>query len=392
MEIDAQKLLRRAERFIAVEGHIQHPDFEQAMAFALCEEMQQAGIHSRCIPVAPKRWNVMCTLEGAEPGRTLVLNTHLDTVPAYGMKNAFVPRRENGRLYGRGAVDVRGVLACLCECMIALKRMGRPKKGRVILLATCDEESGSIGARAALQTLRADGAIVCEATDLKLGLAHKGVEWFRAQFTGVATHSGAPENGVNAIYGAARFVDALCEYERNVLAQRKHPLIGHSTLSVGVIKGGSKATVVPNACIVELDRRWIPGETRASALAELEVLLRESAREDVGTCAGLTMLLGDDSHEFNAMETPRSAPLLEALETAHRSLWKSGELYSAVPFWTEAALFQQLGGIPAVVVGPGNVMQAHSDDEFVEIAQLEQAAQLYLQAALLFCEKKKGDE
>ena len=383
--LDAQRLLKRAEEFIAIEGHLQCGDFEQQMAFALCEEMRRAGIQARCISIAPKRWNVESILQGATGGKTLVLNTHLDTVPAYGMKDAFVPQICAGRLYGRGAADVRGALACLCESMIALKEAGEPKQGKVIFLATCDEESGSLGARAALKNLKADGAVVCEPTDLKLGLAHKGVEWFRADFTGVATHSGAPENGVNAIYGAARFINALYEYEQTVLTLRKHPLIGHSTLNVGVVHGGSKATVVPNACSIEMDRRWIPGETRASVCRELESILRVSERKGIGTCSGLKLVLGDEKNEFGAMETPRDALLLRVLKEVHHQMFDTEDWSAAVPFWTEAALFQTLGGIPAIVFGPGGVQQAHSDEEYVEIAQLEQAALFYAKAAVQFC-------
>lgn len=385
MALDAQRLLNRAKKFIAVEGHLQCQDFEQQMAFALCEEMRLAGIQSRCIPVAPKRWNVESILQGEADGKTLVLNTHLDTVPAYGMKDAFTPKIHGGRLYGRGAADVRGALACLCESMIALKQAGEPKKGRVVFLATCDEESGSLGARAALRDLRADGAVVCEPTNLKLGLAHKGVEWFRADFSGVATHSGAPENGVNAIYGAARFINALREYEQTVLARRKHPLTGRSTLNVGVVQGGSKATVVPNACSVELDRRWIPGETRAGVCEELEQLLHASVQEGIGSCPGLKCMLGDETNEFSAMETPQNTPLLQAVKAAHHQIFGVQNWSAAVPFWTEAALFQALGGIPAVVFGPGCVQQAHSEQEYVEIAQLEQAAAFYTKAAEQFC-------
>lgn len=385
MALDAQRLLDRAKRFIAIEGHLQCRDFEQKMAFALCEEMRRAGIQSRCIPVAPKRWNVESVLQGEPGGRTLIFNTHLDTVPGYGMEDAFTPRVQDGRLYGRGAADVRGALACLCESMIALKQAGEPRKGRVVFLATCDEESGSLGARAALRDLKADGAVVCEPTDLRLGLAHKGVEWFRADFAGVATHSGRPENGVNAIYGAARFINALREYEQTVLVHRQHPLTGPSTLNVGVVQGGSKATVVPDACSVELDRRWIPGETRAGVCEELEQLLRASAQEGIGSCPGLKCLLGDETNEFSAMVTPQNTPLLQAAKEAHHQIFGVQDWFAAVPFWTEAALFQTLAGIPAVVFGPGCAQQAHSGQEYVEIAQLEQAAAFCTRAAEQFC-------
>ena len=373
----SKELVDLAMRFIAIEGHIEHPYYERDIAAAVEKTLRVEGIPVQTREVAPNRFNVMAQL-GETDGPTLVLNTHLDTIPAYGMKEAFLPQIKNGLLRGRGACDVRGALACLCTAMIHLHRKKAVKRGKVIFLATCDEESGSLGARDALQTLQADAAIICEPTGLNIGVAHKGVEWFQADFSGKAAHSGDPTKGENAIHKAARFAEAVRLYEQNELQMRKHPLIGPSTINIGTIHGGSKPTVVPDACTITFDRRWIPSEARQQVWRELEKLCASEG-------ATLQSLLGGEAAPLPPMELAESAPVLQSLQKAQETISGEKRPVVGVPFWTEAALFTEMGKMQAVVLGPGYGEHAHSTEETVPIDQLVDACRIYIEAARHFC-------
>lgn len=373
-------VLELTKEFIAVEGHQEHPVFEEDVARKVADTLRAAGIPCEMIEAAPHRHNVKAVLKGSGGGKALVLNTHLDTIPAYNMADAFTPRVVDGRVYGRGACDVRGALACLCLAMISLKRE-EPLRGDVIFLATCDEESGSLGARAALRGLRADAAVVCEPTGLSVAVAHKGVMWYNADFSGTAAHGGSPDDGHNAVYDAARFVGRLENFDQNILRQRVHPLAGRSTLNVGTIRGGSRHTVVPARCAVEFERRWLPGEKQEDVAAELQGILSEDKR----AAAGLRCVLGGEDAPFPSMEIDGGHPVVRAAVSARAQVLGGEAALTGAPFWTEAALFSGLAGIPAAVIGPGHGAQAHSDREYVEIKQLEAAWRIYVRLAVEFC-------
>lgn len=371
-------VLQLAKEFISIQGHLEHPAFERDIAVKVADVLRSSGIDCDITEIEPNRLNVKGILKGIGGGKTLIFNTHLDTIPAYGMDDAYTPRESDGRLYGRGACDVRGALACLCCTMAELKNNGA-LKGDVIFLATCDEESGSLGARAALPDIKADAAVICEPTGLLVGIAHKGVEWFEAGFSGVAAHGGNPDNGHNAIYDAARFVNDLEKFDKTVLNQRVHPLIGRSTLNVGTIQGGSKCTVVPSACSVGFERRWLPTEERAAVVEELRVIAGQSS------AVHLECVLGGSEKPFPPMEIDAGHTLVQSALFARRQILQSNDAPIGVPFWTEASLFGHLAGIPAVVIGPGYAAQAHSEEEYVDIQQLYEASKIYALLATKFC-------
>jgi len=372
-------VLELTKKFVSTPGHLEYPLLEQEIALKVADVFQSADIPCELYEIAPNRKVVKGILKGTGGGRNLVFNTHLDTVPAYGMTDAFFPSVKDGRLYGRGACDARGPLACICGAIIALKQRDK-LKGDVILLATCDEESGSLGARQVLPNLQADGAVVCEPTGLQIAIAQKGVEWFEVRFSGVSAHGGSPDTGHNAVYDAARFVECLENFDRDVLSKRSNPLVGRSTLNVGVIRGGNKHTVVPAECTVGFDRRWLPTETRDEVCGELYTLLKHS-----GGNAQFSCILGSETHPFSPMETSSEHPLVQAAMYAWKEVSGTEGLISGVPFWTEAALFHDLAHIPAIIVGPGYSSQAHSDNEYVEISQLELAQEFYMCIAVKFC-------
>ena len=383
-------ILTIAKALISVPGFAELPEKEGNTARKLMEYLDRDGLETRIAEAAPGRYNVICRYPGTGGGRTLVLCTHLDTVPAGGMADAFIPVVRDGRLYGRGAVDVKDILAAMAVAMQRLAKAHTRLAGDVIFLAVADEESGSAGMRSAVKDpviAQADLAVVGEPTDLEIGIAHKGVEWVEVVFQGIATHGANPEKGINAVYHANRFVSMLTGFLIPRLHKRVDPLLGPSTLNVGYFHGGTRPTIVPDECTVRFDRRYLPSENIAAVLDEIESVLDEMKREDPSLRCGMHTILGDKSRRFPPLSVSGDDPCVQTVRDTARAVLGREVGYIGLPFWTDAALMPAFCGKPAVVIGPGNVRQAHSNEEYVDLAELEKAGELYYRIALAFCEK-----
>src|SRR5205085_1020835 len=221
---------------------------------------------------------------GERPGarRTVLLEAHQDTVPADNMTiDPFGARVEGGRLYGRGACDVKGGMAAMLAAFARLVREKPAGAADVILACTVDEEHTFTGVTRLVESgLRADAAVVAEPTCLKIVHAHKGVIRWHLETTGRSCHSSSPEQGVNAIYRMGRVLTGIERYADRLRASRSDLLLGPPTISVGRVEGGTSVNTVPDRCRIEIDRRVIPGEDAAAAPADLEAFLRAS--ESVG--------------------------------------------------------------------------------------------------------------
>lgn len=355
-------IVAEAARLIAIEGHQDHPGEERAVADYLASRLRACGATVEVQPVGSSgRANVIGRLRGTRPGPVLMFNAHLDTVPPYGMTlDAHV---RQGRLVGRGAADMKGALAAM---IAAAERIDGDFAGELMITGVAGEENGSPGMRALVDAgIRADFAIVGEPTTMRVGRAHKGAMWARAVFRGVATHGSVPQNGVNAIYHAARFVTAVETVLTPELARRTHPLLGPATVNVGVIAGGDRPPMVPAKCVAELDRRWLPGEEHASVLDEIRALAAGATVEEME---------GTASFVHAPLDCPADDPYLRLLCSL------TGGEPVGLQFWTDAALLAA-HGTPAVVCGPGDITQAHSLDEWVAVDQLERAAEVYFGVA-----------
>jgi acetylornithine deacetylase/succinyl-diaminopimelate desuccinylase len=252
-----------------------------------------------------------------------------------------------------------------------------------MLTGVAGEENGSPGMRALVESgVRADFAIVGEPTMMRVGRAHKGAMWVRATFRGLATHGSVPQNGINAVEHAARFVTAVAHELTPVLTRRTHPLLGSATVNVGVIAGGDRPPMVPARCVVELDRRWLPGEKHAGVLAEIRAVAMADPRADVT----VEEMDGTASFVHTPLDCPADDPYLRTL------LEVTGGEPVGLQFWTDGALLAA-HGTPAVVCGPGDIAQAHSLDEWVAVDQLERAAEVYFAfAARMLSVRSAGSE
>ncbi len=327
-------------------------------------------------PVAPGRANVVARLDTGA-GRTLMLEAHQDTVPVDQMTiEPFGARIENGRLYGRGACDIKGGLAAMLACFARLVRERPAGCPNLLLACSADEEHTMLGVRELVRRgARADFAVVAEPTRLNIVNAHKGITRWFISTAGRSCHSSAPEQGVNAIYRMARLLVGVERFAERLRAGPADPLLGPPTLSVGRIEGGTSVNTVPDFCRVEVDRRLVGGEDPDAAPARLaEFLTREAGIdfpfEMTEPWIREPALRPDGSEEITRL----LGEAIDAERGTHR--------VHAVPYGTDAATIAW-SGVPAVIFGPGDIAQAHTRDEWVDLAEVEHAAAILYRLARL---------
>jgi acetylornithine deacetylase/succinyl-diaminopimelate desuccinylase-like protein len=325
---------------------------------------RHGGLDVELQRVFPGRFNLLARLSPrGRVKRRVLLAPHLDTVDGAD-GSQFIPFEKHGRLYGRGACDTKGSVAAMITAVTDLaKRKSRPRETEVIFAGLVDEEQGQGGSRAlAASGLKADLAIVGEPTGLSVVTAHKGDIWMRLETHGQAAHGARPELGENAVHEMARIVDLLETRYASGLRKRRHSLLGHATINVGTIQGGVQPNIVPAHCAITIDRRMLPGETEAGVWREIRTLLRRRGLR--------ASLRNDKTAPCLPLETDPRLPLVRQL------LQTVGQAHPrGVDYFCDASVLAQ-GGIPSVVFGPGDIAQAHTDDEWISLASLERGRRL----------------
>jgi acetylornithine deacetylase/succinyl-diaminopimelate desuccinylase-like protein len=349
---------------------------EKNVADFLAAIAARAGLEVEFQRVLPGRSNFIARLLPRNNSRqTILLAPHLDTVGA--ADSQFFPRRKNGRLYGRGACDTKGSVAAMLMALCELaESKNRPQETEIIFTGLVDEEQAQAGSRAFVaqaSRLRVPNgrdarattlAIIGEPTRLHVVTAHKGDLWLELETRGVAAHGALPETGQNAIHEAARMVDWLQTDYAARLRQRRHPLLGTATVSVGMICGGLQPNIVPDRCVVTIDRRTLPGETDAGVRREIQQFLRSKNLSAAIADKKLTPAL--------PLETNHNLPLVQSFMNCVGQKKPVG-----VHYFCDAAILSA-GGIPSVVFGPGDIAQGHTTDEWISLAELERGKNLLL--------------
>jgi len=349
------------------------PGGETAVAAKLFEVFQSVGLDSRLDEIEPGRANLEVAC-GASTGPTLLFNGHTDTVPA-GPSWSREPHRatiEAGRVYGRGACDMKGGLAAITQAMIGVMRAKIPLQGRVLFDAVIDEESGGLGTRRTVERGRqAEWAIIAEPTELQVLRASNGEIVTEVTFSGLAAHGSTPEAGRNAIYDATAFV-ALLEKQTGLWASNRHPLTGPPTYNVGTIKGGVEPWIVPAESVVTVDRRIVPGQTQEQAATDLDSVLRQLEADRPGLRYSKRVLVS-----FPSIVVPEESPVCQVLHGAASEIRGSDVDFGGLRATSDAAVLIQ-AGIPTIVFGPGSITEsAHRADEFVPLQEVHQAARAF---------------
>ena len=356
------------------------PGAEEDVARRLVEACRERGLDVRLDEAAPGRPNVHASVGPPGPDGLLLLG-HTDTVPPGEgwTRDPYGGAIEDGRVYGRGATDMKGGIAAAVIAMAALARHGVELAGPVMLAGLVDEEESGLGVRTMLERggVEASAAIVPEPTELQTIIACRGNCYVDVEVRGRSAHAGSAHEGRNAIYGATRVIDGV-QRLHDELAAETHPLLGAGSWSVGIIRGGTGTAMVPDRCRVSIDRRLLPGQTGEQAKDEINALLAalDLPAHDLDASAELLM-------EIPSFEVPPDHPFVAA---AREASIDAGGPDLPVAGWTAACdggYLMRDTGIPAVVLGPGSVVeQAHRPDESVSVAEVTTAARAYALCAM----------
>lgn len=339
---------------------------EGGAAKLLADTLRTWGFTVDLLEAAPGRPNVLARIGGGHGGRSLILNGHLDTVGVAGMTHEpFDPAERDGRLYGRGSCDMKAGIAAMCAA--ALKAASAGLGGEVIIAAVADEEFASIGTKALLEMgVTAHAAIVTEPTRLAVCPAHRGFSWADVTVQGRAAHGSRYDLGVDAITHAGHLLTELDAYNRDVLAARTHPLLGHASLHAGTITGGGGVSIYPESCTLSFERRTLPGERGEGFADEIRAAVARVADRVPGFGAEVTQGLIQQPNHVD-LDHPLVAGLIDASAAAGAPTNVEG-----LSCWTDAALFTA-AGIPAICYGPGDIALAHAAEEYVPIAEIHTA-------------------
>ncbi len=348
---------------------------------------RDAGLEVHVQEAAPKRPNVILIARGRSAvstrgggGKSLMLNAHTDTVGVSDMDAPFQPLIRDGRLYGRGAYDMKSGLAA---CMLAVKAAQEMAlSGDVMLSAVVDEEYGSIGTEALVaqwERWQCDAVLIAEPTELDISIAHRGFVWVDIETVGIAAHGSRPHLGVDAIAKMGKVLVALDAHDRAMRANRTHALLGSGSLHASLISGGEEISMYPAHCQLQVERRTIPGETLESIKAETQVILDEIAAADPDFNARVRATFARSPYHIE----PTHALVQQLKRIAEARLGRAVSLIGS-SWWMDSALFGE-AGIPAVVLGPAGA-GAHAIEEWVNLASVERCRDIYIDLIADFCQ------
>ena len=380
--LDVDELVGMAQALVRIDT-TNPPGNEAPAARWVGDEMSRLGFEDiRLVEPLPGRASVLGRFGGAgaaRGGRTLIWNGHLDVVPAGDPLAWRHPPFEgvvaDGRLWGRGAADMKGAVAAILEAAAILRRAGLKLQGSLVVQAVADEEMlGELGTRYLVDQghARADAAICGEPTGLQPMVAARGILWVELTTLGRSCHASTPHLGINAIVKMSKLVRAL----DGMPLTARHPLLGSPTLSVSTISGGTKTNVVPDRCAITVDRRLIPGETAGEALEQLSRLVRELQASDPQLQVEWRVL-----EEAEPSEIPPSEPIVQSALRARSLLGLEPGEVGGMPASTDARFLIHQAGVPTLILGPGELAQAHTVNESLSIEELKLGALLY--AAIL---------
>lgn len=351
---------------------------EGEIAAYVAEVMQSVGLEATLYQLTDKHYNVVGVRRGSGGGRSLMWNAHMDTVGVAGMPEPFSGAVRDGRLYGRGAQDMKGGLAAMLAAAKALHDSDVQLAGDLILTGVADEEYSSIGTSDIVKTYTADAAIVTEPTDLALCRAHRGFILYDVETIGRAAHGSRYNEGIDAIIHMGRFLALLGELDQDLRVSPPHVLAGPPSLHASIIQGGTEVSTYPAQCHLKLERRTIPGETIAIATNELQTILDHLADDDPTFKATLKPFLSRSPFEISA-----DAPIVRALDAIMAQQMGNPPPHSGATFWTDAAILAD-AGIPAVLLGPTGA-GLHSAEEWIDLQSVASLANILAETATEFC-------
>ncbi len=351
---------------------------EGPLADWVARELDRLGCATARREPRPGRVSVVGRLPGAGGGPSLMLYAHLDTVGVEGMADPWSGDVKDGRLYGRGSYDMKGGLAACLGAVKALRDSSVRLRGDLVVCAVADEETESLGMIDVLTAVRTDAAIVTEPTELDVCIAHKGFCWLEVETHGRAAHGSRYLEGIDANLRMGRFLAELDRLERSLRARPPHPLLGTPSLHAAVLRGGTGLSTYAANCVLQIERRMVPGETPEGVMQEVEDILASLRRADPAFEAEARMLLARPSYEGSS-----ESAVARAVEAAATDRLQRTPSVIGASYWMDAALIAE-AGIETVVIGPAGA-GAHAAVEWVDLESVISLAEILADTAARYC-------
>ncbi len=372
-------VLRRLVQINSVNPHLDaSAPGEADIVTYLDDVLNGLGIPTRIFEFAPHRPSIVGTVAGVGGGKSLMLNAHIDTVATDGMADPFGATVRDGKMYGRGSYDMKGAMAACIGAVKALRDAGVVLLGDVIVAGVADEEYGSVGTAGLVEVIRVDAAIVTEPTHLQTCLAHKGYVWVRLHITGRAAHGSRFEEGIDANLRMGRVLQELAVLERQLRESEPHPLVGPPSIHAPLISGGTGISTYADSCVLQIERRTIPGETVEDVERQLREVVDRARAEDTDFDVSLETFFVREP-----FEVPPGAAIVRALDVAtERHLGEVAVHIGDAP-WMDAALLSA-AGVETVVFGPSGG-GAHASEEWVDIDSVFTVAGILAETAIDYC-------
>lgn len=385
--ISESEIIDIAKNLISIEGHKDIKDRESKVAEYIKNLFENENIPIEVIEIEKNRPNIYGKIEGDDDTVNLMFNGHIDTVPGFTMNyEPFKPFIKDEKIYGRGSADMKGGITAMLSAMLAVKRQKLKLKKTVMFAGVIDEEERSKGTeQLILEKVAPNYVVIGEPTDLRVCVAHKGMEWIEIKFKGKATHGSRPREGKNAIYMASEFCKLIYEELEPIITKREFELLGSGTINVGRILGGDDPNIVPDSCSVQIDRRWLPNETLEFIHKEVEEFACIAAEKFGGKYEIKAM------REFTAsmINAPYSIALDDELVKIALNITAevTGQelLPRDFPAWSDAGLLTNHTDAKCIILGPGNINQAHANDEFCAIDDIVKASEIYFKLIKKLC-------
>ena len=387
--LNNHEAVKLTQELIRIPSHKYVENRESDVGEFIYDYCKKSGLEVELQTVEGKRRNVIARLRGNGTGKNLIFNGHIDTVPPYEMTiEPFGGEIKEGYVLGRGSNDMKGAVACMIAAMVNIKNKGKVLGGDIILTAAVGEEEKSDGTEYVVKSgITADGAIVGEPSNYGYALGHRGLEWLEIRIEGKIAHGGIPELGINAISKAAKLIRKIEEELMPKLKERQNEWMGPSVMNFGLIKGGTQPSSVADSCIIQIDRRYLPGENVEGVIKEYQDIINELKAEDPEFKAEIIRM------DSNLMDEYDHAPLIaqpdsEIAKTVYSVLKKFNNKEPNIEKrrgWTDAGVLSTYGKIPTVVTGPGDLKYSHAKDEKIPVVDLVNYVDIYTEIAEEFC-------
>jgi len=382
LEIDRDYLINTLAQLICIEST--NPSCtpqgtgETRIVEIIAQSMAGFGLEAEVHLLGQNRANAVGILRGSGGGRSLMLNGHCDTVGVEGMPNPFTAEIHDGRMYGRGAHDMKGSLAACLATAKALVDAGISLPGDLVIAAVADEEYKSLGTNDVIKRIHVDGAIVTEPSELRIALAHRGVVWLDVETTGRAAHGSRYQEGVDAILHMGRLLGKLDQLEKDLRVRPAHLLVGPPSMHTSRISGGSEWSIYPSHCKLQIERRTLPGESPDQIVGEVQGIIDHLSRQDTAFKASLNVISIQSAFEISP-----NAQIVHSLQESTQYVLKKEPTLGGVTFWTDAAILAS-AGVETVIIGPiGGGL--HTSEEWVDLQSLVDLAQILAQTAIIYC-------